>query len=219
MSRSSYSGILFDLDGTLTDPKEGITGSIQYALRKQGIEAPRADALEHMIGPPLEQSFRRGFDMSAEQARIALADYRENFSERGIFQNQVYPGIPALLQRLRADGRKIALATSKPTVYAQRILEHFELAAHFDAVVGSFLDGRRVEKVEIVAEAVSQLAEAPAACVMVGDREHDIEGAHANGVDAVWVAWGYGASGRIDTCAPRHRVSGVDELGRVLELA
>lgn len=206
--------MLFDLDGTLTDPKVGITRSIQHALRKHGLEPPDADALAPLIGPPLQRSFQEAFGFSPDEARRAVEDYREYFSERGLYENEVYPGIPELLARLRADGRRIALATSKPTVYAERILAHFDLARHFEAVVGSFLDGRRVEKPEVVAAALADLRERRA--VMVGDRKHDVEGARANGIAAIAVAWGYGPPDELLVAAPQHVARSVDELGRIL---
>lgn len=206
--------MLFDLDGTLTDPKVGITRSIQHALRKRGVDPPDADALAPLIGPPLLHSFQEAFGFSPDEARRAVEDYREYFSDRGLYENEVYPGIPELLARLRAEGRRIALATSKPTVYAERILAHFDLARHFEVVIGSFLDGRRVEKREVVAAALSGLASRRA--VMVGDRKHDVEGARANGIAAIAVTWGYGPPDELLVAAPQHLARSVDELGRIL---
>jgi phosphoglycolate phosphatase len=131
----------------------------------------------------------------------------------------VYPGIPELLAKLRADGRRLAVATSKPTVFAERILEHFDLAKHFELVVGSFLDGRRVEKHEVVAAALEGVAGVTARdVVMVGDRRHDIEGARANGIDAIAAAWGYGSEDELRRAQPTLVASSVDELGRLLLL-
>ena len=206
--------MLFDLDGTLTDPKTGITRSIQHALRKRGIEPPDADALEPLIGPPLLHSFRDAFGFSPDEAQRAVEDYREYFSERGLYENEVYPGIPELLARLRAAGRRLALATSKPTVFAERILAHFDLAQHFELVIGSFLDGTRVEKREVVAAALEGLGNERA--VMVGDRMHDVQGARANGIAAIAVTWGYGAPDELLVAAPSRVARSVDELGRIL---
>lgn len=214
---SRWRAVLFDLDGTLTDPKLGITRSIQYALRKHGIEPPDADALEPFIGPPLEQSFRLTFGFDASQARRAVEDYREYFSQQGLYENEVYAGIPGLLRDLRNADVRIGLATSKPTVFAQRILDHFDLAKHFDLVVGSFLDGQRVEKSEVVAHALAGVASLPPErVVMVGDRMHDVEGARANGIDAIAVTYGYGSREELEAAAPTSLAASVDDLRRLL---
>ncbi len=212
-----WRAVLFDLDGTLTDPKRGITRSVQYALRKRGITPPDADELEPFIGPPLEQSFRERLGFDAVEARRAVDDYREYFSERGIYENEVYAGIPSLLRELRESGRRVCLATSKPTVFAERILEHFDLTKHFDLVVGSHLDGTRVEKTEVVSAAlVGVRGEAPERAVMVGDRMHDVHGARANGIDAIAVAWGYGTREELRAAAPTSLAASVEELRRLL---
>ncbi|MFI5314762.1 MAG: HAD family hydrolase [Myxococcota bacterium] len=211
--------VLFDLDGTLTDPKLGITRSIQYALRKRGRPVPDADSLESLIGPPLEESFRSRFAMSPAEARQAVDDYREYFAETGLFENAVYPGIPELLARLRAEGARLAVATSKPTVFAERILAHFGLAAHFEQVVGSFLDGRRVEKRELIADAlqslgVDRLDRQQAA--HVGDRRHDVLGARANGIRSIAVGYGYGTREELAAAEPSALAESVAALGRLL---
>jgi phosphoglycolate phosphatase len=209
--------VLFDLDGTLTDPKAGITRSIQHALRKRGRPVPHADALEGLIGPPLEHSFRSHFAMTPAEARQAVEDYREYFADTGLFENAVYPGIPELLASLRAEGVRLALATSKPTVFAERILAHFALAEHFDQVVGSHLDGRRVEKHELIADALSTLSGvARERAVHVGDRRHDVEGARANGIDVIAVGWGYGTRAELEAARPTALAESVGALRRLL---
>lgn len=214
-----WRAVLFDLDGTLTDPKRGITRSIQYALRKRGIAPPDADALEPFIGPPLEQSFRERLGFAASDARRAVEDYREYFSLQGLYENEIYEGIPALLRDLRASGRSVCLATSKPTVFAERILEHFDLTKHFDLVVGSHLDGTRVDKSEIVATALAGIsADSSGRAVMVGDREHDVQGARANGIDAIAVTYGYGSREELHAASPTSLAATVEEL-RLLLLA
>ncbi|HTO53919.1 MAG TPA: HAD hydrolase-like protein [Myxococcota bacterium] len=211
--------VLFDLDGTLTDPKLGITRSIQHALRKRGRPVPDADALEPWIGPPLEQSFRTHCGMTDADARQALADYREYFADTGLYENAVYPGIPELLAELGGRGTQLVLATSKPTVYAERILAHFELAKHFPHVIGSFLDGRRVEKAELVADALRALPELTRERVWhVGDRRHDVEGARANGVQSIAVGYGYGARAELEAAQPTHFAESVGALRRLLLL-
>lgn len=149
-----YQYILFDLDGTLTDPKPGITACVQYALHKMGIEEPDLDKLEPFIGPPLLDSFHEFYGFNEEQGRQATVYYRERFTDTGLFENEVYPGIPQLLENLKAAGKKLAVASSKPGVFVERILEHFGLNAYFDVVVGSGLDGTRTKKEEVVGEAL-----------------------------------------------------------------
>jgi phosphoglycolate phosphatase len=211
--------VFFDLDGTLTDPKLGITRSIQYALRKRGRPVPEADALEPFIGPPLEQSFRTRIGMTAADARQAVADYREYFSETGLYENAIYPGIPELLGELAGRGTPLVLCTSKPTPFAERILAHFELAKHFAHVVGSFLDGRRVEKRELVADALAAVPEVSRERVVhVGDREHDVLGARANGVASVAAGWGYGTREELLAAAPTHFAESVPALRSLLLL-
>ncbi len=189
--------ILFDLDGTLTDPKEGITKCVQYALAKFGIAAD-CDALVPFIGPPLLDSFRDFYHMTDEQAQQAVAYYRERFAPVGIFENGVYPGIPALLEALCAAGKRLAVATSKPTVYSVQICDRFGLSEYFETIVGSELDGRRTDKAEVVAEALRQMGAQAENAVMVGDRSYDILGAHRCGVRAVGVTYGYAAPGELE---------------------
>lgn len=184
---------LFDLDGTLTDPKEGITRSIQYALGQLGMEVPAADSLTAFIGPPLLESFVRLAGLTPNQASDAVIAYREYFSQTGIFQNVPYDGIAQCLDAFTAAGWQLAVATSKPTVFAERILDHFSLRSPFAAVAGSDLDGTRVHKHEVISHALDMLDVAPGAdCIMVGDRQHDIFGAKKVGLTAVGVTWGYG---------------------------
>ena len=153
-----FSCILFDLDGTISDPKQGICGCVQYALRSFGIEEPELDRLEPFIGPPLAESFMKYYNFTAEQAQEAVEKYRERFSVTGKYENVLYPGMGALLHDLKASGATLAIASSKPTVYVEDILVHFGIREYFDIVVGSELDGRRVHKEEVVAEVLSQLA-------------------------------------------------------------
>ena len=148
---NQYTTILFDLDGTLTDPQVGITKSVQYALRCMGIEEPDLAKLIHFIGPPLAESFRECYGMSNDQARQAVQYYREYFSVTGIYENGVYAGIPELLSQLVSSRKELAVATSKPQIFANQILQHFSLAEYFSVVAGSNLDGTRVEKAEVIA--------------------------------------------------------------------
>ncbi len=148
--------ILFDLDGTLTDPARGITGAVVYALRHYGIEVRDRRTLYPFIGPPLTDSFEKYFGFSHEKAVEAVEVYRVYFRERGIFENAVYPGVPEMLEGLQACGRTLCVASSKPEVFVRRILDHFGLSRYFSEAVGSELDGRRVRKDEVVAEALAR---------------------------------------------------------------
>lgn len=186
-----FSHIFLDLDGTLTDPKPGITGSMQYALRELGVAVPSQDELTWAIGPPLLDSFRRLLG-SAVLAQRALALYRERFAAEGLFENRVYDGIPAVLDSLHGHA-ELHVATSKPRVYADRIIRHFGLAGHFAQVFGSELDGRRTNKGDLLRYALIETGAGARDAVMIGDRRHDIEGAKANGIAAVGVLYGYGS--------------------------
>lgn len=186
--------VLFDLDGTLTDPFVGITSSIQYALAKMGRLVPSADDLRWCIGPPLQDSFKTLLNTDDEAvAWEGVAHYRERYSSVGLFENTVYDGIPAALQALQESGRKLSLATSKPLVQASRIVEHFGLSTYFDALHGSELDGARSRKGELIAYILSEHDWLAADAIMVGDREHDVLGAQANNVATIAVSYGYGS--------------------------
>ena len=215
--------ILFDLDGTLTDPKLGITSSVQYALRALGIEEPSLDKLEVFIGPPLTDSFREFYGLDEEQMITAVDKYRERFATQGIFENEIYPGIPQMLADLKAMGNKLAIASSKPTLFVEQILEHFEIRKYFDDVVGSNMDGTRGRKEEVVEEALCRMLPAgmtPAkkrdAVAMVGDRKFDIEGAAAHGITSVGVSFGYAPEGELEQAGADYIVNSVQSLYDVL---
>lgn len=189
-----YKYVLFDLDGTLTDPKEGITKAVQYALKKQGIEIENRNVLEPFIGPSLKYSFMEFYNLSEEKAIRAIEDYREYFRPIGIFENEVYPGIVKLLGQLKENGAQLFIATSKPTEFAVKIAEHFELDKYFTEIVGSELDGTRVEKDEVIGYILDKhgLHEKDAV-MMVGDRKFDILGAAKHEIKAIGVCYGYGS--------------------------
>lgn len=189
-----YRYALFDLDGTLTDPGEGITRSVQYALDKFGITVEDRKQLFCFIGPPLHESFEVYYGFSRPDAMRAVDCYREYYAVKGIFENLVYDGIEKMLQQLQAAGVKICLATSKPEVYAKQILEHFGLDGYFTAVAGSEMDGTRTKKAEVVERALMLLGNPDVSdCIMIGDREHDVLGGQAHGLDTVGVLFGYGS--------------------------
>lgn len=209
--------LLFDLDGTLTDPMVGITSSVAYALEAFGIHEEDHRKLIPFIGPPLTDSFEEFYGFSHEDALRAVEKYREYFSDRGIFENRVYEGIVPMLKTLKESGRINILATSKPTVYAERIVERFGLSQYLDGVQGSELDGSRVKKGDVIRFAlkrnrIANLEET----VMVGDRKHDILGAHEAGIEAVGVLFGYGSREELAAAGADYIVKNVKELARML---
>ena len=184
---------LFDLDGTLTEPGEGITNSVMYALEKFGIHETDRSTLYRFIGPPLLDSFMQFYGMPQEQAEQAVAAYREYFGVKGLFENRVYDGIPQLLQMLCDQGKTLALATSKPEVFTLRILEKFDLKKYFTHVGAASLDSSRSQKADVIRHTL-HLCGDPAldAVVMIGDRKHDVLGAIENGIPSIGVLYGYG---------------------------
>ena len=209
--------LFFDLDGTLTDPMLGITRSVQYALRHFGIEVTDLSTLCPFIGPLLKDSFREFYGMDDTRAEEAIALTREYFAPKGIFENELYAGIPQLLEALRQGGARIAMATSKPAPFARRIAEHFAIERYFDLIEGSTLDGTRTTKSEVLRLAIEGLGVTdPAQAVMVGDRRFDIEGAAATGIESIGVLYGYGSREELEQAGATHIVADVGELGRLL---
>ncbi len=192
--------VLFDLDGTLTDPGLGITNSVMYALEKFSILVEDRSELYKFIGPPLLNSFMEFYGFDEEQAEQAIAYYREYFKEKGIFENKVYDGIPQLLEHMKTQKIVLAVATSKPEQFAVRILEHFNLSQYFDVIAGSDFENVRNTKAKVIAYALEQLAEQleedvsalKQSAIMVGDRFHDIVGAKENDIQSIGVLFGYG---------------------------
>lgn len=207
-----YQNILFDLDGTLTDPKVGITKSVQYALKKFDIDVEDLDDLLPFIGPPLATSFKEFYSFPQAEAKKAVDYYREYFREQGIFENVVYPGIPELLDQLRKQGCQLMVATSKPTVFSERILDHFELSRFFSYVCGSNLDGSRSEKSDIIEHVIHVKQLIKSDSVMVGDRKYDIIGAHNNQIDSIAALYGYGTEEELRASEPTQYVKTVEEL-------
>ena len=200
-----YDTVLFDLDGTLTDPGEGITNSVAYALRQFGIENTDRTQLYKFIGPPLKQSFMQYYGFSDQQAEEAVAQYRVYCAPKGLFENKVYPGVPQLLAQLRAKGYKLLLATSKPEGFAVQILEHFGLLEYFDVAAGATMDGSRVAKADVIAYALQKAGVTDRTrAVMVGDRLHDVEGAKAQGLACIGVLYGYGDAAELTAAGAAH---------------
>lgn len=191
----TYDYILFDLDGTLTDSAEGIINSVLYALNKYGIKESDREKLVTFVGPPLTDSFMKHYGVSEEDASGVLTQYyREYFNDRGWKENDVYDGIPEALKALRDAGKHLILATSKPEVFARRIMEHFDLAQYFDIIGGSTLDGSISRKGEVIDYVIEKTGrEHIGEMVMVGDREHDVIGAKEHGLPCIGVLYGYGS--------------------------
>jgi phosphoglycolate phosphatase len=188
--------IYFDLDGTLTDPKPGITRSIQYALRRLDRTPPPEDELTWCIGPPLHASLKKLLG-TGDLADQALLLYRERFADIGLFENEIYPGIEDTLMALTGSGRRLFVATSKPLIYAERIVDHFKLRVYFERVFGSELDGRNSDKTELLGYALRTTGINPSQAIMIGDRSHDMIGARNNGLTAVGVLYGYGSEAEL----------------------
>ena len=185
--------VLFDLDGTLTDPAEGITNALMHAQRRLGRPVSPREDLFVFIGPPLIETFMSEWGLSREESQQALVYYREHFGTKGLFENVPYEGIGDCLARLKEAGLRLFVATSKPEPLSLRILEHFDLIKYFEAVAGSTMDEQRTKKGEVIAYALKTFDLRPEETVMVGDRKHDVLGARENGVPCVGVLYGYGS--------------------------
>ncbi|MGE0626080.1 MAG: HAD family hydrolase [Pseudomonadales bacterium] len=207
--------VLFDLDGTLTDSRQGIIASIQHALDSLGRPVPPEDSLLWCIGPPLKGSFQRLLGNDAEAER-AVALYRERFGAVGLYENQVYEGIPELLANLHSRGMRLAVATSKAEIYATRIVEHFGIERYFESVFGAELTGERSDKTDLIAWALERTGTDRSEVVMIGDRSHDMVGARNNGVAGVGVLYGYGSRAELLDGGARAVVDSPRELGRLL---
>lgn len=208
--------LLFDLDGTITDPALGITNSVKYALKHYGIKEEYENLLK-FIGPPLFDSFKNFYHFNDEKANEAIKIYREYFSEKGLYENKVYPGMKELLKKLKEEGYTLIVATSKAELFAKKIMEHFELDSYFDAICGASMDQSRNKKADVIAYALDRypnidLNEA----IMIGDRLHDIEGAHERGLKAIGVLYGYGSQEEMETYKADYIVKNLDELYQLI---
>lgn len=209
--------LLFDLDGTITDPGIGITKSVQYSLRHFGINVENLRDLSKFIGPPLRDSYKNFYGFDDESAELAVKKYREYFADTGIFENTLYDGMDSLLKHQRDIGKKLVIATSKPAVFAERILEHFHIAEYFSFVAGSELDGRRSIKSEVIQYAIDNV-KIISVCnaVMIGDREHDIFGAKAVGMESIGVLYGYGNLQEHQNAGADRTAESVEQLDEIL---
>lgn len=212
-----YKYVLFDLDGTLTDPAEGITNSIMYAQEKMGLEVWDREKLLFFIGPPLKEAFMEKFGLSEEKAKEMVAHYRVEFPRKGIYENRVYDGIKEVLTSLKASGKVLALATSKPQKFAEIVLEHFELAQYFDVVVGATMDGKLGKKADIITVALEKCAVCDLSqAIMIGDRYHDICGANENNLHSIGVLFGYGSREELENAGATYIVKTPNQILEII---
>lgn len=211
--------LLFDLDGTLVNSKEGIVKSVYYALDTLGIEESEPEKLIRFIGPPLDYSFRTFYNLNETGVRRAMEKYRERYSAKGLFECEIYGGMKELLEKLRAEGKFLCVATSKPQIFTEQILDMFQIRPYFQVVVGASLDDSLQEKADIIAEVLKQLPETAekSEMLMIGDREHDVIGARQNGIECAGIRHGFAQPGEFEAAGADYIVAGTDELAQLLE--
>lgn len=208
-----YIYILFDLDGTISDPKIGITKSVAYALNYFQIATENLNSLCKFIGPPLKNSFIEYYGFNNEEANLAVVKYREYYAVRGIYENTIYSGVEELLQKLKTRNKVLIVATSKPIVYATKILEYLKLLQYFDFISGSELNGERTQKSEVIEYALKQNnIDDLSSVIMIGDREHDIYGAAQVGIDSIGVLYGYGNKDEFEKAGASFIIDSVEDL-------
>lgn len=188
-----YQAALFDLDGTIIDPKEGIINSILYASKQLGLGESNPETLDSFIGPPLQHSFRDRYHLSEDDALKAVKVYRDYYAEKGIFECHLYDGIEELLQTLYEEDILMSLATSKPVKYADQLMKHFLLDEYFEFTAGALMDGKRTDKKEVIHHALENIPPFEKdQILMIGDREFDIDGGKYHQLPTAWAKWGYG---------------------------
>ena len=208
-----FTTVLFDLDGTLSDPFEGLSKSIRETMTRMGLPVPSDEALRHAVGPPPRESFAALLQTTdKEKIETAIRYYRERYATVGLFENHVYPGIPKMLEQLRAANLRLFITTSKVNLYARRILDHFRLSQFFAGIYGSEADGRFERKPDLMRHLIEDEGLDPASTAMVGDRSHDVEAARANGVFSVGVLWGFGSREELEDAGVNTLVSSVEDL-------
>ncbi len=214
---SNYELILFDLDGTLTDPAEGITNSVEYALNKMGINIENKRDLYKFIGPPLLESFQNFCNFNEEDSKKALSYYREYFKEKGMLENVVYDGIDNMLKTLKNNGKCLCVATSKPEPFAINILDYFDLSKYFYFIAGSNMDGTRAKKNEVIDYCLRQCkCLDKSKVVMIGDREHDIIGANKCSVDSIGVLFGYGSREELESAGATYVAETINDIDKII---
>lgn len=212
-----YNYLLFDLDGTITNSETGITRCVEYALNYFGIQVSDLHDLLPFIGPPLLDSFKEFYHFTDEQAVIATEKYRERYKDKGIYENELYPGIEELLAQARQNNKTVILATSKPEIFARRILDYFKLSDYFSFIAGSGLDGSLHTKTDVInyilqSNNITDLS----TVVMIGDRKHDIIGAKNVGIDSIGVLYGFGDYDELSEAGATHIVKDIAELRNLL---
>ena len=196
-----YKIAIFDLDGTITDSGSGIINSIRYALEKYRLPVPEEKVLRTFIGPPLKEQFQAVCGLNEEESARMVDAYREYYTEKGIFENSVYSGVPEMLERLKESGARILMATAKPEKFARRIAEHFDFAKYFEFIGGACMDGRRTDKYEVIEYVIDQCGiseEERKRAIMIGDRSHDMIGAGKAGQHSLGILYGYGDRGELE---------------------
>lgn len=207
-----YTNILFDLDGTLTDPKEGIINSVKFALAKMGVNESEIGDLMKFIGPPLHVSFRDFCGFNEENSELAVQYFREYFTDKGINENRIFPGVVELLESLKRRNLKLFIATSKPTVHANTVLDNFVITKYFQYVKGSNLNGTESGKPEIISHIIEKFKLEKDETVMIGDRFYDIVGAKENGIDSIGVTFGYGGETELKEVGATYICKSVKEI-------
>lgn len=216
-----YKYLLFDLDGTLTDSAEGIINSVVHALNELGEEVPEYSTLRKFIGPPLSYSFKEFCGMDEELTKKAIVSYRARYSTIGLFENAPYEGIPELLKEVKSAGFYLAIASSKPKPFVERILEKFEILQYFDCVAGAELNGSRGTKEDVIEDAFAYIGidknpKLKSQTIMIGDRHYDINGAKAFSIDSIGVKYGFADEGELEAAGATYVVETVEELKELL---
>lgn len=210
-----YKYVLFDLDGTLTNPEIGITNCVMYALEKFNIKVEDRKELHPFIGPPLTYSFQTFYGLSEADSQLAVKYYRERFSVKGLYENEVYDGVEKMLQQLKTSGKILIIATSKPEEYTIKILKHFNLYKYFDFIAGATMDGSRGEKVDVIRYALEISGiENKSEAIMIGDRNYDILGAKENGLDSIGVLFGFGDYEELTKAGANYIAGSVEDIAK-----
>lgn len=214
---SSYNYVFFDLDGTISDSAPGIISSLQYALNEVGVETPEEQELMKLVGPPLMESLTGYFGMSRQTADKALSHFRKYYEEKGILENTMYEGIAELIRTLKAAGRAVVLATSKPEPFAREIISRYGIDAEFDFIAGSCMDETRTKKAEVIAYALEAIGLSdPSKAVMVGDRSYDVIGAAENGMSCIGVLYGYGSCEELESAGAKYIAATAAEVAQIV---
>ncbi|MDP2338386.1 MAG: HAD hydrolase-like protein [Bacteroidota bacterium] len=213
----NFSHILFDLDGTLTNPRQGIGNSLKYALRQMHIDGYNDEILERFVGPPLQDGFKNLFGLNERNTQLAVEHFRVYFGEKGLYENEPYPGITALLEELHFSGKRVYVVTSKLEKYARMIIRHFEFDRYMDDLIGAEATGSHSGKGQLIRELLERNRIKPStSVVMIGDTHYDMLGAKENELSTIAVGYGFGTEETLRSCNPDYLVESVDELAELL---